>query len=183
MISLHCVNVCVLVVLTSCMCARGRSTGMDDDSSGFWWAPKGVFHHHQHHHSEPKPEPWCQCYDFECFCCAEKLITRDNRGHIHMNACVNMRWLPEEDVFSVVFTVNGNDVYRTNTALSSRKVEECIPTSGLLVHPTGKICFRLYQIEVDSGQMCADLIGKAIIQGKEEVIKEHFGCFRIGDVV
>ncbi|WAR25054.1 hypothetical protein MAR_010758 [Mya arenaria] len=96
--------------------------------------------------------------------------------------CVNMRWLPEEDVFSVVFTVNGNDVYRTNTALSSRKVEECIPTSGLLVHPTGKICFRLYQIEVDSGQMCADLIGKAIIQGKEEVIKEHFGCFRIGDV-
>ncbi|XP_052778939.1 uncharacterized protein LOC128216418 [Mya arenaria] len=180
MISVQCVSVCVLVIFTSCVCARSLSNETDDVSLGFWWAPKGIVHHHHHHHHQPESGPWCQCHSLGCSCCDEEIISHGRRRDFHLNACLNVDWIAKANVFTVIFTVNGRNVFSTFTAVSSRDVEKCVPASSLSL--PGEICFRLYKIAVKNRHMCADLIGKTVRKGKERVIKQHYGCFRVGDM-
>ncbi|XP_052790489.1 uncharacterized protein LOC128224608 isoform X2 [Mya arenaria] len=137
------------------------------------WTPKG----NPHGLGKWQPSSWCQCHLTGCACCEDSLASLKNRK-FHLNACLTVDWNSATDAYSVVLSVNGRTLYHTNTKMPSSTMETCVPATRM--NAKGEICFRFYNFDQGTGNLCASLEAEIEIENLKEIISINYGCFRIG---
>ncbi|XP_052790007.1 uncharacterized protein LOC128224246 isoform X2 [Mya arenaria] len=124
-----------------------------------------------------QPVSWCQCGHTGCACCEDSLASLKNKK-FHLNACITVDWNSATDAYSVVLSVNGRTLYHTITNMPSSTMETCVPATRMDVK--GEICFRFYNFDQGTGNLCASLEAEIEIEDLKEIIAINYGCFRIG---